>query len=181
MESPAPKRLLQPPPLSILLLLLRPETFRCRLAAVHSSLPLLPPPVDAPLVEILRDLNKRIPDDVLVPRPDHDHASSPSSLPCDPDKTLLHHKCLLGWCGEVRDVVYCDTGSVTVLYHVTVRGSDGEAHREASGTVSADNGNELGDPVAAAEEIAFRRGNSFLQSVCPVWSWLIPIPRRLEL
>ncbi|KAI4373738.1 hypothetical protein MLD38_011824 [Melastoma candidum] len=112
--------------------------------------------ITRPLVEILRDLNKRIPDGVLVPRPDHDHASPPYSLPWYHANRMLSFYAP-GWCGEVRDVIYSDTGSVTVLYRVTVRGSDGEAHREASGTVSADHGNELGDRVAAAEEIAFCR------------------------
>ena len=31
-----------------------------------------------------------------------------------------------GWCGEVRDVIYTDKGKVTVVYRVTVRGTDGE-------------------------------------------------------
>jgi hypothetical protein len=31
-----------------------------------------------------------------------------------------------GWCGEVRDVIYTDNGKVTVIYRVTVRGTDGE-------------------------------------------------------
>lgn len=34
--------------------------------------------------------------------------------------------CLTGWCGEIRDVIFSDSGSVTVVYRVTVRGSDGE-------------------------------------------------------
>lgn len=59
-----------------------------------------------------------------------------------------------GWCGEIRDVIFSDNGSVTVVYRVTVRGSDGEAHRESTGTVSATDSN-IEDPVAAAEEIAF--------------------------
>lgn len=33
---------------------------------------------------------------------------------------------LAGWCGEVRDVIFSENGSVTVVYRVTVRGSDGE-------------------------------------------------------
>lgn len=33
---------------------------------------------------------------------------------------------LTGWCGEVRDVIFSDNGSVTVVYRVTIRGSDGE-------------------------------------------------------
>ncbi|KAI4383645.1 hypothetical protein MLD38_009456 [Melastoma candidum] len=32
-----------------------------------------------------------------------------------------------------------------------------QAHREATGTVSANYGKDIGDPVAAAEEIAFCR------------------------
>ncbi|KAH7516841.1 hypothetical protein FEM48_Zijuj10G0177700 [Ziziphus jujuba var. spinosa] len=31
-----------------------------------------------------------------------------------------------GWCGEIRDVIFSDNGSVTVVYRVTIRGSDGE-------------------------------------------------------
>ena len=34
--------------------------------------------------------------------------------------------CIAGWCGEVRDVIFSDDGSVTVVYRVTIRGSDGE-------------------------------------------------------
>lgn len=32
----------------------------------------------------------------------------------------------VGWCGEIRDVIFAENGSVTVVYRVTVRGSDGE-------------------------------------------------------
>ncbi|KAJ8421358.1 hypothetical protein Cgig2_032829 [Carnegiea gigantea] len=60
------------------------------------------------------------------------------------------------WCGEVRDVIFSDDGSVTVVYRVTIRGSDGEAYRESTGTVSSSESNSV-DPVAAAEEIAFVR------------------------
>lgn len=33
---------------------------------------------------------------------------------------------LAGWCGEIRDVIFSDNGTVTVVYRVTIRGSDGE-------------------------------------------------------
>ena len=33
---------------------------------------------------------------------------------------------LAGWCGEIRDVIFADNGGVTVVYRVTIRGSDGE-------------------------------------------------------
>ncbi|KAL9679492.1 hypothetical protein QQ045_017355 [Rhodiola kirilowii] len=61
-----------------------------------------------------------------------------------------------GWCGEIRDVIFSDNGSVTVVFRVTIRGSDGEAHRESTGTVSSSD-TSIEDPVAAAEEIAFCR------------------------
>ncbi|XP_066368212.1 DNA repair RAD52-like protein 2, chloroplastic [Miscanthus floridulus] len=59
-----------------------------------------------------------------------------------------------GWCGEVRDVIYTDSGKVTVIYRVTVRGTDGEVHREAAGTASLSDA-RFDDPVSAAEEAAF--------------------------
>ncbi|KAM6542533.1 hypothetical protein CsatB_006980 [Cannabis sativa] len=62
----------------------------------------------------------------------------------------------LRWCGEIRDVIFSDNGSVTVVYRLTVRGSDGEAFRESSGTISSSD-SHIVDPVAAAEEIAFCR------------------------
>ncbi|KAI6686785.1 hypothetical protein NL676_032698 [Syzygium grande] len=111
--------------------------------------------VTRPLVEILRDLNKRIPDDVVKPRPSHDHASSPNSIPWYHANRMMSFYAP-GWCGEIRDVIYSDSGSVTVVYRVTIRGSDGEAYRESTGTVSCSHG-EIADPVAAAEEIAFCR------------------------
>ncbi|KAF6134049.1 hypothetical protein GIB67_038340 [Kingdonia uniflora] len=61
-----------------------------------------------------------------------------------------------GWCGEIRDVIYSDNGSITVIYRVTICGSDGEAFRESTGTAFPNDG-LMSDPVAAAEEIAFCR------------------------
>ncbi|KAJ3683590.1 hypothetical protein LUZ60_013817 [Juncus effusus] len=105
----------------------------------------LPTGITRPLVEILRDLNKRVPDNIIS----KDHTSIP----------WYHANRMLsfyapGWCGEVRDVKYSDKDSVTVVYRVTIRGTDGEAHREAIGTVSLKDG-RYEDPVAAAEEAAF--------------------------
>ncbi|ONK72144.1 uncharacterized protein A4U43_C04F16240 [Asparagus officinalis] len=100
-----------------------------------------------PLAEILRDLNKRVPDNII----NHQEKSIP----------WYHANRMLsfyapGWCGEIRSVMYTDNGSVTVLYRLTIRGSDGEAHRESTGTVSL-NDIRFEDPVAAAEELAFCR------------------------
>ncbi|KAJ6326430.1 hypothetical protein OIU78_013518, partial [Salix suchowensis] len=88
--------------------------------------------ITRPLSEILRDLNKRIPDNIIKP------PNSPSTLiPCAGDLFLLvdfvgttRTACSAfyapGWCGEIRDVIFAENGSVTVVYRVTIRGSDGE-------------------------------------------------------
>ncbi|KAI7724708.1 hypothetical protein M8C21_004585 [Ambrosia artemisiifolia] len=143
--------------------------------------------ITRPLAEIFRDLNKRIPDNIIVKRPDDDddNGIQSSFIPWYHANRMLsfyapgegrneyegfrlgHQRVLgafalseritlqLGWCGEIRDVIFSDTGCVTVVYRVTVRGSDGEAHREATGTVLAAASGQSIDPVAAAEEIAF--------------------------
>ncbi|KAJ7955540.1 Cobalt ion-binding protein [Quillaja saponaria] len=107
--------------------------------------------ITRPLSEILRDLNKRIPDNIIK-----------SQAQVGPPTTTFipwyHANRMLsfyapGWCGEIRDVIFSDNGSVTVVYRLTIRGSDGEAHRESTGTVTP--GGHTADPVAAAEEIAF--------------------------
>ncbi|KAA3456142.1 DNA repair RAD52-like protein 2, chloroplastic [Gossypium australe] len=107
--------------------------------------------ITRPLVEILRDLNKRIPDNIVKPPSD----SSSTFLPWYHANRMLSFYAP-GWCGEVRDVIFSENGTITVVYRLTIRGSDGEAHRESTGTVSlSDTGIE--DPVGAAEEIAFCR------------------------
>ncbi|KAL6560290.1 hypothetical protein OROGR_003849 [Orobanche gracilis] len=109
--------------------------------------------ITRPLVEILRDLNKRIPDNIIKTQNDQ-----PTFIPWYQANRMLSFYApgSMGWCGEIRDVIFSENGSVTVVYRVTVRGSDGEAHRESTGTVSPGN-NSTVDPVAAAEEIAFCR------------------------
>nr|AAO20075.1 hypothetical protein [Oryza sativa Japonica Group] len=100
-------------------------------AAAASSSNYVVVPLDAapsgitrPLVEILRDLNKRVPDTVV-------RSSRRRASPSDPVIPWYHANRMLsfyapGWCGEVRDVIYTDNGKVTVIYRVTVRGTDGE-------------------------------------------------------
>ncbi|EEC71896.1 hypothetical protein OsI_04644 [Oryza sativa Indica Group] len=61
------------------------------------------------------------------------------------------------WSGEVRSIVYSSDGkSVSVIYRVTLHGTDAEIYREATGTSSADD-TGYGDPVQKAEAMAFRR------------------------
>ncbi|URD76647.1 hypothetical protein MUK42_08595 [Musa troglodytarum] len=145
----------------------------------------LTPSFCRPLKEILRDLNKKVPDNII----NADDNSIPWHAPnggCRPesrgggesvwplveatatggwssvggDAWLRYHANRMlsfyapGWCGEVRDVTFSDNGNVTVVYRVTIRGLDGEAHRESTGTVSLSDG-QFKDPIAAAEEVAF--------------------------
>ncbi|CAM8954740.1 hypothetical protein QQ045_015767 [Rhodiola kirilowii] len=104
--------------------------------------------ITRPLAEILRDLNKRIPDTNIA-------SDDSTRIPWYHANRMLSFYAP-GWCGEIRDVIFSDNGSVTVVFRVTIRGSDGEAHRESTGTVSPSDAN-IEDPVAAAEEIAFCR------------------------
>uniref|UniRef100_M8C4Z7 DNA repair RAD52-like protein 1, mitochondrial n=1 Tax=Aegilops tauschii TaxID=37682 RepID=M8C4Z7_AEGTA len=61
------------------------------------------------------------------------------------------------WSGEVRNIVYSSDGkSVSVVYRVTLYGTDAEIYREATGTASVED-KGFGDPVQKAEGMAFRR------------------------
>ncbi|KAG2316419.1 hypothetical protein Bca52824_019541 [Brassica carinata] len=102
--------------------------------------------ITRPLIEILRDLNKKIADNIFL--------DLLSLFRYHANRMLSFYA--PGWCGEVRDVIYSENGSVTVVYRLTIRGSDGEAHRESTGTVTMTD-NHIDDPVAAAEELAFCR------------------------
>eukprot|EP00252_Welwitschia_mirabilis_P025502 TRINITY_DN7995_c0_g1_i1.p1 TRINITY_DN7995_c0_g1~~TRINITY_DN7995_c0_g1_i1.p1 ORF type:complete len:202 (+),score=25.87 TRINITY_DN7995_c0_g1_i1:229-834(+) len=105
-----------------------------------------------PLVEILRDLNKRVPDKVLK----SDSPVESKYIPWYHANRMLSFYAP-GWCGEVRNIIFSADGrAVSVVYRVTVRASDGEAYREASGTASLDDC-EVDDPVQLAEAMAFRR------------------------
>ncbi|XP_010442205.1 PREDICTED: uncharacterized protein LOC104725272 isoform X2 [Camelina sativa] len=112
--------------------------------------------ITRPLIEILRDLNKKIPDNIVKSHdPPSTTAAASGFIPWYHANRMLSFYAP-GWCGEVRDVIFSENGNVTVVYRLTIRGSDGEAHRESTGTViTTDDHTE--DPVAAAEEIAFCR------------------------
>ncbi|RZB93505.1 DNA repair RAD52-like protein 1, mitochondrial isoform B [Glycine soja] len=61
------------------------------------------------------------------------------------------------WSGEVRNITYsADAKSVSVVYRVTLYGTDAEIFRESTGTASVDD-TSYGDPVQKAEAMAFRR------------------------
>lgn len=101
------------------------------------------PTLTRPLEEILRDLNNRLPDNLV----------KNNSISWYHANRMLSFYAP-GWCGEIRDIVYSNSGSVTVIYRVTVRGTNGEVHREATGTVNLKDG-KYEDPIAKAEEISF--------------------------
>lgn len=108
--------------------------------------------ITRPLAEILRDLNKRVPDKVVK----NDGAIEANYIPWYHANRMLSFFAP-GWCGELRNVIFSADGrSVSVVYRVTIRGSDGEAYRESSGTVSLDD-NQFEDPVQVAESMAFGR------------------------
>lgn len=63
----------------------------------------------------------------------------------------------LEWSGEVRSITFSADGkSVSVVYRVTLYGTDAEIYRESTGTASTDD-KGYGDPVQKAEAMAFRR------------------------
>ncbi|KAJ7567019.1 hypothetical protein O6H91_02G128700 [Diphasiastrum complanatum] len=107
-----------------------------------------------PLAEILRDMNKRVPDKVIKTR--YDRGAVLKYIPWYHANRMLSFYAP-GWSGEVRSITYSADGkTVTVVYRVTLRGSDGEAYRESTGTSFLDDV-QYGDPVQKAEGMAFRR------------------------
>ncbi|TYI77505.1 hypothetical protein E1A91_D06G145400v1 [Gossypium mustelinum] len=80
--------------------------------------------ITRPLIEILRDLNKRIPHNIIKSPP-----NSSTFLPWYHANRMLSFYAP-GWCGEVRDVIFANNGTITVVYRLTIRGSDGEVLKE---------------------------------------------------
>ncbi|KAK4270495.1 hypothetical protein QN277_023525 [Acacia crassicarpa] len=104
--------------------------------------------ITRPIADILSDLNKRIPDNIVK-----------TDVHGNPLIPWYHANRMLnlyapGWDGQIYDVVFSNDGSVTVIYIITVIGSDGGMQRMSTGTVYPSDG-LIGDPVAVAEELAF--------------------------
>ncbi|MED6110863.1 hypothetical protein PIB30_046869 [Stylosanthes scabra] len=108
-----------------------------------------------PLSEILKELNKKVPDSLIKTR----HEPNGFAIRYIPWHTVnrilnLHAP---EWSGEVRSISYSGDGkSVSVVYRVTLYGTDAEIFRESIGTASIDD-TSYGDPVQKAEAMAFRR------------------------
>jgi len=111
--------------------------------------------ISRPLSEILKELNKRVPDSLVkVLRSENDF--SIKYVPWHVMNRILNLHAP-EWSGEVRSITYsADAKSVSVVYRVTLYGTDAEIYRESSGTASVDD-TSYGDPVQKAEAMAFRR------------------------
>ncbi|KAK1276180.1 hypothetical protein QJS04_geneDACA009965 [Acorus gramineus] len=106
------------------------------------------------LAETLKVLSKRVPDSIVKIRNEGDFTMR--YIPWYTINRILNTHAP-EWSGEVRSITYSTNGqSVTVVYRVTLYGTDGEVYREATGTSSADD-TKFGDPMQKAEAMAFRR------------------------
>ncbi|WVZ02266.1 hypothetical protein V8G54_023072 [Vigna mungo] len=111
--------------------------------------------ISRPLSEILKELNKKVPDSLVKTR--HEKDGFPIRyIPWHTVNRILNLHAP-EWSGEVRNITYStDAKSVSVVYRVTLYGTDAEIFRESTGTASLDD-ISYGDPVQKAEAMAFRR------------------------
>lgn len=110
--------------------------------------------ISRPLAEILKQLNKRVPDSLVRVRTED--GCSIKYVPWHIVNRIMNLHAP-EWSGEVRSVTYSADGkSVSVVYRVTLYGTDAEIFRESTGTASVDD-KGYGDPVQKAEAMAFRR------------------------
>ncbi|KAL4389923.1 hypothetical protein S245_007609 [Arachis hypogaea] len=108
-----------------------------------------------PLSEILKELNKKVPDSLVKTRVEHDGFAI-RYIPWHTVNRILNLHAP-EWSGEVRNISYsANAKSVSVVYRVTLYGTDAEIFRESTGTASIDD-TSYGDPVQKAEAMAFRR------------------------
>uniref|UniRef100_A0A0E0JRQ7 SnRK1-interacting protein 1 n=1 Tax=Oryza punctata TaxID=4537 RepID=A0A0E0JRQ7_ORYPU len=110
--------------------------------------------ISKPLAEVLRELGKRVPEALVKTRVED--GFSMKYIPWHIVNKILNVHAP-EWSGDVRSIVYSSDGkSVSVIYRVTLHGTDAEIYREATGTASVDD-TGYGDPVQKAEAMAFRR------------------------
>ncbi|KAJ0817164.1 putative DNA repair RAD52-like protein [Helianthus annuus] len=112
-------------------------------------------PLSRPISEILKELNKKVPDSLIRTRTESDGFTL-KHLPWHIVNRIMNLHAP-EWSGEVRSITYSADGKyVTVTYRVTIYGTDAELFRESTGTSSV-NESGYGDPVQRAEAMAFRR------------------------
>ncbi|KAK2658794.1 hypothetical protein Ddye_005327 [Dipteronia dyeriana] len=110
--------------------------------------------ISRPLSEILKELNKKVPDSVIRHR--IDDGFTIKYVPWHIVNRIMNLHAP-EWSGEIRNITYSADGkSVSVVYRVTIYGTDAEIYRESTGTASMDEPG-YGDPVQKAEAMAFRR------------------------
>ncbi|KAF3440943.1 hypothetical protein FNV43_RR19229 [Rhamnella rubrinervis] len=110
--------------------------------------------ISRPLSEILQQLNKKVPDSLVKVRVEDGFSSK--YIPWHIVNRIMNLHAP-EWSGEVRSIIYSADGkSVSVVYRVTLYGTDAEIFRESTGTASLDD-TSYGDPVQKAEAMAFRR------------------------
>lgn len=110
--------------------------------------------ISRPLSEILKELNKRVPDSLISVRVED--GFSVKYVPWHIVNRIMNLHAP-EWSGEVRSITFSADGkSVSVVYRVTLYGTDAEIYRESTGTASTDD-KGYGDPVQKAEAMAFRR------------------------
>ncbi|XP_077249677.1 cobalt ion binding protein isoform X2 [Tasmannia lanceolata] len=110
--------------------------------------------ISRPLSEILKELNRKVPDSFIRTR--MEDGFSIKYVPWHIVNRIMNLHAP-EWSGEVRSVTYSADGkSVSVVYRVTLYGTDAEIYRESTGTASVEDTN-FGDPVQKAEAMAFRR------------------------
>ncbi|XP_062073121.1 DNA repair RAD52-like protein 1, mitochondrial isoform X2 [Humulus lupulus] len=110
--------------------------------------------ISRPLYEILKHLNKKVPDSLIKNRVENGLSSRYVPWHIVNRIMNLHAP---EWSGEIRSVCYSPDGkSVSVIYRVTLYGTDAEIYRESTGTASLED-TSYGDPMQKAEAMAFRR------------------------
>ncbi|XP_028062261.1 DNA repair RAD52-like protein 1, mitochondrial [Camellia sinensis] len=111
--------------------------------------------ISRPLSEILKELNKKVPDSLIRVRTESD-GFPVKYIPWHIVNRIMNLHAP-EWSGEVRSIMYSADGkSVSVVYRVTLYGTDAEIYKESTGTAPV-NDVGYGDPVQKAEAMAFRR------------------------
>ncbi|KAL2893948.1 DNA repair RAD52-like protein 1 mitochondrial [Bienertia sinuspersici] len=110
--------------------------------------------ISRPMTEIFKQLNKKVPDSLISVRPEN--GVPVKYIPWHIVNRIMNLHAP-EWSGEVRNITYSTDGkSVTVVYRVTLHGTDAEIHRESTGTALVED-KGYGDAVQKAEGMAFRR------------------------
>ncbi|KAG9457051.1 hypothetical protein H6P81_001559 [Aristolochia fimbriata] len=110
--------------------------------------------ISRPLSEVLKVLGRKVPENLIKTRVED--GFSIKYVPWHVVNRIMNLHAP-EWSGEIRSITYSSDGKfVSVVYRVTLHGTDAEIYRESTGTASVDD-TSFGDPVQKAEAMAFRR------------------------